>query len=188
MLREQGQNFGIEAIRLGQAAESAGEVPDLTGVDDGDDESGIEKVNGESPFEAAGGFEDDEAGTDGSQMIEDATDPLVVIIQDQTGSLREDTDIESPLGDVDADEGLKGGGTIIHDRTPVLPMRARATGRPGRLRRLFGLTGRNRRRSSSGTASWAPRGGRSVAGRRWAGFSAALRSPPTGYLLETFVR
>jgi hypothetical protein len=150
---EQRQDFGVDAIGFGKASDAASEISNLAGIDDRDDQTGGEEIPGESSFESTGGFENDQAGSDLLQELDQSLNSGVVVIQGESLAMWQDTHIESVLADIDSNKGLEGGVDIIHDRAPVLPMRARVTERSRRLRRLFGLTVRNRRRSSFRTAS-----------------------------------
>src|SRR5437660_8624466 len=188
IVRESGQCSGINAIGLGDAADALGKMKRQTRIDDSDGETGVHEFGGQSSLKAARGLHDNEGKGKWFEMLEEGLDTGRVIRQIQTGLRGHEEDLEILLGDIDSHERLEGVVPTIHDRSPALPMRARRLRGVGRLKRLFGLTVRNRRRSSFRTASRAPRGYRSVVGRGCASFSATLRSSHTRSIVSTFVQ
>src|SRR5258708_339251 len=188
VLREACQHPGVDPVSLGVLAVGQAKMVGEPGVDNGHDETRRDEFCGETSLEAAGGLHDDERAGELLEVIDERLDTGRVIRQSATGIRRQEEHLEIVLGDGNTHERLTRLLQIIHDRAPALPIRARPRLGAGRLWRLFGLTVWDRRRSSSGTASRAPRGGRSVAGRGCASFFAALRSSHTRYLIRTLVQ
>ena len=62
-LGEEGQNPGVEAIRLGELACGSGRVPNLPGIRDYDREARGGERGDRRPLEPAGGFTDDQGGS-----------------------------------------------------------------------------------------------------------------------------
>ena len=54
---KQGNDLGIQRVGLGEAAGSAGKVPDLAWVDDGEWQSGAGESGSDADLKAAGGFQ-----------------------------------------------------------------------------------------------------------------------------------
>src|SRR5262245_32149467 len=188
IVREAGQSSGINAIRLGDGADAAGKMKWQTRIDDGDGETGVHEFGRQSTLEAARGLHDNEGTRKGFEVLEERLDTGRVVRQIATALRGQEEDLEILLGDINSHERLERVVPIIHDRSPALPMRARRLRGAGRLKRLFGLTVRDPRRSSFRTASRAPKGFRSVVGRGCASFSATLRSSHTRSIVSTFVQ
>ena len=116
-LRADGRGEGrqdecIDAIGLGQAAAGLRVVAHLTGVDDGHGQTGRRKRAGNGGFEAAGGLHHHERGRCREQSLDQAGNGFVGVV-DSKRLPREPGDIESVLGDVDAEERI----WVVHSGT-----------------------------------------------------------------------
>jgi len=108
----------------------------------------------------------------------------LIVEQRDCSALREQTDVERTLGDIDADERIE---RTIHGMTPVLRMRARRGRRPATALAAVRVNSTKPATIKLRHGLSGPDGDRSVAGRRGAGCSAtrslrvsSLRSLPHG--------
>ena len=108
-LGEVGDDAGIERVGLGQEAGGAGEVPDLTGIDDGDREAGAGQRGRDGGFVAARGFEGDEGGRQGAQAVDEGGQSRLVVRDREGLPGGAHVDVELGLGDIEADE------EVVHD-------------------------------------------------------------------------
>jgi hypothetical protein len=178
---ETGEDLGIEAIGFGELAEAAGKVADLPGVDACDVEAGVKELNDDSSLVTAGGLNDDEAGAEGTEPLDDLCDALGVVGTGpgrRGGALR---DVELVLRNIDADEGLEG----VHASLPILPMRARERRRtpspwPSSAQAAVRVNQQRQAAILLCDGVWAPRHDRSAARRLGEAFCATLRRPLQG--------
>ncbi len=103
-LGTEGQDVRVEVVGLGQLAGGAGEVAHLAGIGDDDGQSPSDERGDERGLVAAGGFEDDERGTEPLQLLDEAADAGLVVGDGGRGARGALDPDELGLGDVDADD------------------------------------------------------------------------------------
>lgn len=148
-LRDEGEGLGINAVGLGEPAESLGEVSRLLGVDGGDGEFRVTQEDDQLPFVTAGGFEDDAFDRFSSQSLDELLPSERRVLDGESLLGRKDADIQGALGDINADMSgecrrvgvigvrcgrrhtrvLSLGGSLVHGGVPVLQMRTRTRDR-----------------------------------------------------------
>jgi hypothetical protein len=121
-LGEDGDRLGVEAVGLGEPAGGAGEVADLARVDHGQRQAGAGERGGHRDLETAGGLQHDEAGRFRPQPRQQPVEAPAVARHGEGLARRAEVHVEAIFGNVDADEGRRGGGRLIHG--PSLRMRA----------------------------------------------------------------
>jgi len=99
---------------LVQAAHRAGEVADLARVDDAERQPDAGDGSGDSRFEAAGCFQDNEGNGQLDETVGEFVQPLSVSRDTECLATRSEVHVEAILGNVDADED---GGRFVHDPT-----------------------------------------------------------------------
>ncbi len=129
LLSEAGDDGGVEAIGFCQDAESAGEVADLPGIDDGHVMAGLGEFGHELALVSAGGFDHDQAGLGRGELLHELGKSLGSVVALPRAFLGQDMHVEGGLGDIDSDKMREVG---MHVTIPVLQMRARLL--PGRAR------------------------------------------------------
>ena len=128
-LGEEGEDPGVEGVRLRQLPRRLGEVADLPGVDDGDGEPPCGEGCGRGVLVAARGFEDDEGDAGILKPLgESAVANGVVGFGPRVPAWTEGS-VEAVLRDVDAYEGASVGSCshrVLSDGSarPALRMRA----------------------------------------------------------------
>ena len=120
---------GVEGVGLGELPGGAGEVADLSGIDDGDGDVACGQLGGDVGLVAAGGFEDHEGGLVVARPGEGLGDSLLVVRETTGVSSGESVEVEGILGYVDTDEARFG---------HLIPFLADSSSL-GRLKRLYGL-------------------------------------------------
>src|SRR5215217_8884919 len=119
---EQGDDLGIQRIRLGQPAGGTSEVADLAWVDDGERQAGAGESGRDGELEAAGRLEHDQSRGQATQIADQLLETLAITC-DREGLPRwAEMNIKAILRDFNADEARRGG-RLFHD--PSLRMRAR---------------------------------------------------------------
>lgn len=167
VVAEAGDDAGVDAIGLGQDAQSLGVIADLPRIDDRDQVPRLREFGGDGAFITSAGFEDDQAGARRRQLRKQSLAAGGRVVETVADALRGDMDIELVFGDVDADER----GDVFHGGVPSLRMRARATRTPvpalaavralsKRPATILLTHGLSRRGGSEGDRSAAGRGGK----------------------------
>ena len=102
-LCDQGQGLGINAVGLGESAESLGEVSRLFRMDAGDGQLFATQEFDQLPLVTAGGLEDDAFDGFGSPSLDELLPSERGVLDGESLLGREDADIQRALGDSDAD-------------------------------------------------------------------------------------
>ena len=110
-----GQDGGVDGVGLGELAGGAGEVADLTRVDDGDGDADGGEGGGDGHLESAGCFEDDEGDAQGQEPLDEVGVPggVVGVLESTAGV---EGAVELGLGDVDANEEGRGHGRKLREK------------------------------------------------------------------------
>ena len=132
------QHRRVDFVGLGEDAQTDGEVSDVTGIDHGDTQAGIEQSVGHAAFEGACGFNDNECRRRRAQRFDDPFAAIGIVGYGEKLFGIGAGQVECFLGDVDSDEQWSGSWRcgVSHVFGPVLQMRA--SREDGELLRLFG--------------------------------------------------
>jgi hypothetical protein len=103
-LAELGQNTGIQAVRFGEDARSAGEIPHPTRIDPAERETcageGIHQIG----FQPTGGLQDDEGRRESLEVGQESVHPLRGVWEPLGGLVRPEGDVQMLFGNVNANE------------------------------------------------------------------------------------
>jgi hypothetical protein len=105
-LREQGQDLGVDAVRLRQAAQGLAKVSDLPGIDRGHPQPARGERGHRRQLVAAGGFQHDKLRGERGQPLRELGDARGIVRHLPAHPRGAHRDVQLRLGDINADECL----------------------------------------------------------------------------------